>query len=208
MAPVPAARRLLQDLRNARILVIHPEDAEGKALVGQLRRIGCDVRAAWPIPRELPPGTDTVFVLVDHSGPGDLPWRAENDGPAVIAVVEYESPTTLSALLDWHAHAVVQRPIRPSGILSSLVLARHRRGFETRLGAKVRKLEETLRARREIEKATRILMALRGLGEHEAYALIRDQATARRESLAAVATRVIAASDTLGTLGISLGRDT
>ena len=73
MPPVPAARRLLQDLRNARILVLHPEDGEGKALVGQLRRIGCDVRAAWPIPRELPPGTDTVFVLVDHSGRADLP---------------------------------------------------------------------------------------------------------------------------------------
>ena len=70
-------------------------------------------------------------------------------------------------------------PIRPSGILSSLVMARALRGCEGRLLAKVAKLEETLRSRRGIERATRILMEM-GLSEDRAYQLIRQQATAQR----------------------------
>jgi hypothetical protein len=47
-------RRLIEDLRGARVLVVHPRDAEGDALIDQLKRIGCNVRGMWPPPSELP----------------------------------------------------------------------------------------------------------------------------------------------------------
>ena len=50
----PGVRRLIEDLRGARVLVIHPRDAEGEALIDQLKRIGCNVRGVWPPPPVIP----------------------------------------------------------------------------------------------------------------------------------------------------------
>jgi AmiR/NasT family two-component response regulator len=95
---------------------------------------------------------------------------------------------------------VLVRPIRPGGVLSTLVLALSHRNYEARLLGKVAKLEETLKARREIEKATQIIMKLRGLSEGDAYEFIRRQATAKRISTAAIATSIINAQAILSEL--------
>lgn len=197
-------RKVLDELRAARILVLHPRDDDGEALIGQLRRIGCDVRAGWPIPTELPRDVDAVFVLVEHAGPEAFPWTVKPDVPTVIGIVDYESPTTLKALIDWSAHGVVNKPIRPFGILSSLVLARSLASYHGRLEAKVRKLEETLRARREVEKAIRILMTLKQIDEGDAYRLIREQAMVKRVPMAQVAGAIVAAHETMNELGLNL----
>ncbi len=120
--------------------------------------------------------------------------------PVVIAIIDSENPTILKELLDSNAHGVLVRPIRPAGVLSTLVLALANHRYETRLLGKVAKLEETLKARREIEKATRILMTLRGLSEPHAYEFIRRQATAKRISTAAIATSIIRAQAMLSEL--------
>jgi AmiR/NasT family two-component response regulator len=111
----------------------------------------------------------------------------------LIAIVDYENPTALKSLLDSNAHGVIGKPIRASGTLSSLVLARALHGYQGRLLAKVAKLEETLRSRREIERATRILMEMKGLSEDRAYQLIREQATAQRLAMGVVARSIVTA---------------
>jgi AmiR/NasT family two-component response regulator len=118
----------------------------------------------------------------------------------MIAIIDFENPTILKELLDTNAHGVLVRPIRPGGVLSTLVLALSHRSYEARLLGKVAKLEETLKARREIEKATRIIMKLRSLSEGEAYEFIRRQATAKRISTAAIATSIINAQTILSEL--------
>ncbi len=198
----PAVRRLIEDLRGARVLVVHPRDADGDALIDQLKRIGCNVRGIWPPPAELPHDVDTVFQLV---GPEEAPAFAASvaaDGPTMVAIIDYENPTVLKRLLDSNAHGVVSKPVRSFGILSSLVLARSLHGYARRLEAKVDKLEETLKARREVDKAVKILVALKQVSEAEAYELIRQQATQKRLSMAQIAATVIGARDVLGGLGL------
>jgi AmiR/NasT family two-component response regulator len=197
-------KKVLDDLRTARILVLHPRDDDGDALIRQLRRIGCDVRAAWPIPDEVPKDINLVFLLVEHAGPEAFPWTTRSDGPVVIGVVDYESPTTLKALLDWKAHGVVNKPIRPFGIMSSLVLARALGSYHARLEAKINKLEETLRARRDVEKAIRILMELKNIEEGDAYRLLRDQAQAKRLPIGQIAASIVSLHETLGGLGLEV----
>jgi len=63
----PGVRRLIEELRGARVLVIHPRDAEGEALIDQLKRIGCNVRGVWPPPAIIPDDIDTVFQFVEGS---------------------------------------------------------------------------------------------------------------------------------------------
>ena len=197
----PGIRRLVEELRGARVLVVHPRDADGEALIDQLRRIGCNVSAMWPPPAELPRDVDTVFHLVEAADTPTLA-AATDEGPTFVAIVDYENPTVLKRLLDSNAHGVVTKPIRSFGILSSLVLARSMHGYTRRLGSKVQKLEETLKARRDVDKAVKILVSLKAIGETEAYELIRQQATQRRLSMAQVAATIIGAREVLDGLGL------
>jgi two-component system, response regulator PdtaR len=82
------------------------------------------------------------------------------------------------------------------------VLARSMRGYTRRLESKVQKLEETLKARRDVDKAVKILVTLKRVSEAEAYELIRSQATQKRLSMAEVATTIIGAQDVMAGLGL------
>jgi two-component system, response regulator PdtaR len=198
----PGVRRLIEELRGARVLVIHPRDAEGEALIDQLKRIGCNVHGVWPPPAAIPPDVDTVFQFVEGSEETAFPTCSNEHSPTLVAIVDYENPTILKRLLDSNAHGVVNKPIRSFGILSSLVLARSLRGYTRRLEGKVQKLEETLKARRDVDKAVKILVSLKNVSEFEAYELIRQQATQKRLAMADIAVSIISAQETLGGLGI------
>jgi AmiR/NasT family two-component response regulator len=198
----PGVRRLIEELRGARVLVIHPRDAEGEALIDQLKRIGCNVRGVWPPPPTIPQDIDTVFQFVDGSEDQVFPATSDAHAPTLVAIVDYENPTILKQLLDSNAHGVVNKPIRSFGILSSLVLARSLRGYTRRLEGKVAKLEETLKARRDVDKAVKILVSLKKISEFEAYELIRQQATQKRLTMAEIAVSIINAQEMLGGLGI------
>jgi AmiR/NasT family two-component response regulator len=198
----PGVRRLIEDLRGARVLVIHPRDAESEALIDQLRRIGCNVKGVWPPPLTIPHDIDTVFQLFETSEDTVFPTSSNEHPLTLVAIVDYENPTILKRLLDSNAHGVVNKPIRSFGILSSLVLARSLRGYTRRLEGKVQKLEETLKARRDVDKAVKILVGLKKVSEFEAYELIRQQATQRRVAMADIAVSIINAQETLGGFGV------
>lgn len=197
------ASQLIQNLRNTRVAVVHPRDQDGEDLVRHLQRIGCQVQVVWPPPPQLPLPLDAVFFLLDRDTKSSMPWRMADHPLAHIAIIDYENPTVLKALLDSSAHGVIVRPIRASGVLASLVLALSQRGYEGRLIAKIAKLEDTLRTRRDVEKATRLLMGLRNLSEDEAYQFIRKQATAKRLPIGAMAASIINAHAML----VELDRD-
>lgn len=59
-----SARRLFDDLRTLRVLVIHPPGDDRSVLEEQLRRIGCPVRVLWPFPSQLPADADAIFFLL------------------------------------------------------------------------------------------------------------------------------------------------
>ncbi|TWI31222.1 ANTAR domain-containing response regulator [Paracoccus sulfuroxidans] len=199
----PGARRILDDLRQARVLVLHPQDEDGAILTEHLKRLGCAVTALWPLPAVLPPETDTIFVQVD-----DLPGEAlsallQDRTPAIIAIMTYETPTALQAITDLNAHGVISKPLRPFGILAQFVLARYRRGYEGRLAGKIQKLEETMKSRRLVDRAVKLMAELRGISDDEAYRLLRDQATAQRTSLTSIAEGLLAAEATLRGIGLT-----
>lgn len=188
---------ILQNLRKSRVLVLHPEDADGVALTRQIKRIGCQVETIWPAPAVLPPREAAFFLIGDTP---DISWLGTGPDTALIAILGSESPTVLKALIDSNAQGVLIKPLRPAGVLSALVLALSLRGYEQRLLGKVTKLEENLKSRREIERATRIIMETRKLSEGDAYQFIRKQATAKRVSIAAIAASVISAHELFGDL--------
>ncbi len=193
-------RKLFDELRGIEVAVVHPAGPDCNVLVDQLKRIGCKVSPLWPCPAALPPQIAVVFLFISSEHAGSR-WSAADSSAAVIALVDYESPTVLKGLLEVNAHAVISKPFRSTGVLSTLVLARSVHGYEQRLLNKVSKLEETLRSRRVIERAVKLLAERRSVSDVEAYDHIRRQATNKRVSIVEVASMIINASDVLDGMG-------
>ena len=106
----------MRDLRSLRVGVYHPDDADGRQLTQQLQRIGCQAQAYWPPPPTLPDAVDVVFIAV-RPDVIDLAyeWARSEIMPTVIAVVTYENPTIVEAVLRLGAKAVIASPVRSFG---------------------------------------------------------------------------------------------
>ncbi len=194
-------RRLYEDLRSISVTVVYPPGEDRDVVVQQLQRIGCRLKVVWPFPPEPPTGVDIIFFQVSQDLEGFSEWNASAVDAAFVALSDYESPTTLKLLLDTRAHGVITKPFRSSGILSTLVLARSSQGFQQRLQGKVDKLESTIKSRRQIEKAIRVLVDHQQKTELQAYEYMRERATTLRVTVAEVATMLLETHEAMEKLG-------
>jgi len=140
---------------------------------------------------EVPAG-DGVTLLTDHYVP-----LIDGPRPTLIAIVGYEDPSTLQLVLEAGAVAVIERPIRPFGLLTNLTIARSIWLEKRETEKRIRKLERKLSGLQRIQKAKAILMDGQGLSEVEAYESIRRQAMAKRLSMDDMAAAIIHANELL-----------
>lgn len=196
-------RRLYEDLRSICVAVVHPPGEDRDIIVEQLQRIGCRLLIIWPRPSEPPSGADVIFLQLIQDLEASSGWNAGSVDAALVALSDYESPTTLKLLLDTQAHGVITKPFRSSGILSTLVLARSAQGFQQRLQGKIDKLESTIKSRRQIEKAIRVLVDHQQMTEAQAYVHMRERATSLRVTVAEVSAMVLETHEAMETLGFA-----
>jgi len=191
--------RLLRELRSLRVVVFHPEDQDGQELIGQLQRIGCQVKAFWPPLERLPDEADLVFLAVRPEVLSiDLPWLRREDPPPVIAVVTYENPVIVEAVLRLNAYGVIASPVKSFGLLTSMVVAVKQSENTKDRARYVARLEQRLSGQRKIAKAKAILMQSRNISEEDAYNLIRNRAMTKRVTTEEIADAVIKANEILG----------
>ena len=117
--------------------------------------------------------------------------------PALLAVVSFEDPSTLQIVLECGALAVIERPIRPFGLLTNLTIARALWLERQNAGKRIRKLERKLAGNNRTLRAKNILMQTQGLSEQEAYDSIRRQAMSKRVSMDELAAAIINANELL-----------
>ena len=189
---------LLRNLRNTRVMVFHPKDADGELLVQQLERIGCQVITMWPPLAELPDTVDVVFCAVrpDH-GAVRSPWMDGDPPVPVIAVINYENPTVVDAALRIGARAVLISPLRSAGILSSLAMAKHQHAELRESRRRTARLEQKLLSANQISAAKAILVRTRNVSDEEAYRIIREQAMSKRTATEDIARAIIYADGIL-----------
>jgi AmiR/NasT family two-component response regulator len=189
---------ILRDLRGLRIEVFHPPDADAVSLVQHLRRIGCITTATWPLPKQLALESDLIVLEIEHDY--RVPLRElfnqpREALPTVVGIVGYENPSILQLILELGAQAVVERPIRPFGLLTQLAIARSLWLQQREAAQRTRKLERKLAGARSILRARLILMANHDLNEEEAYQSLRRQAMSHRLGMEEMAAAIVAGDD-------------
>ena len=100
-------------------------------------------------------------------------------------------------MLRFNVTGVIASPVQSSGLLSSIVLARHLHVGEQERTKYVAKLEQRLQSQRKLDRAKAILMQTRRLTEEQAYKLMREQAMTKRVTTEDIADAVIRASEIL-----------
>ncbi len=192
------APQILRDLRSLRVCVFHPRDQDGQDLTRQLERIGCQVQAFWPPLPEPPAGMDVVFMAISPDlVDADFEWCHVDDSPPVIAVIAYENPTVIEAVLRVGAIATVASPVRSFGLLPVLVLARDLHVTLKKQKKRIAQLEAKLHGVRQITEAQDILCAQHGVNKDEAYRIIREQAMQKRVTAEEIARSIIHANEIL-----------
>jgi len=169
-------------------------------LVEHLRRIGCSCETTWPLPDAISPTAVVVLVSIEQENREKilrLFRPVQPSDPALVAVVTYEDPSTLQVVLECGALAVIERPIRPFGLLTNLTIARALWLERQNAGKRIRKLERKLAGNNRILRAKSILMETQGLTEHDAYENIRRQAMAKRVPMDDLASAIINAHELL-----------
>lgn len=185
-----------KELRETSVLVIHPDDEDGRNLIAQLQRIGCQVRAQWPIPERLLMDADVIVLSVaPETLSANAPWLLRNGTPPIIPVIAYENPIIVEALLKLNSFAVIPSPVRSFGLLAALSITLDQSRKAREREKHVKRLEGRLAVTRTIQKAKSILIETRGLSETEAYNALRDQAMAKREPVEKIAEALIKAHE-------------
>lgn len=184
-----------ESLSYLKALVVHPPDQDQETIVRQLRRSGCHVEAMWPPPNVIPESIDLVYFLIDEHTSHALPWSGTRPTFAIVAILQQGAASLARLVVDSTPHAVLNKPVNESDVLTSLFVARSLFRYEERLHTKVRKLEETLRSIRKVEKAKSILISSKKIGEKEAYEFLRKSAMKQRVPIGKIAAAVIEASD-------------
>jgi AmiR/NasT family two-component response regulator len=155
----------------------------------------CQTRSTSPV--------DLVFVEIKEAISPSLPRLfalKPEQRPALIGIIAYENPSVLSGILDMDVHAVISKPLRVFGVMSSMLMARRVREQQLNALKSEEKLKQKLEQTQKITEAKFILMRHHDIGEDEAYKIIRSQAMARRCSTGEIAAAIINADGLLSNL--------
>lgn len=197
-AKIFGTSELLRSVRSLRVCAYLPDNRDCEELMLHLQRIGCRVHASWPPSPSLPDDTDLAFLAVrpKHIFPD---WAIDRDsnGPAIIAVVDYENPTTIDAVLKIEAENIITSPIKSFGLLSSIVHARQVRQIRHGLQKENHKLKGKILGLRNVAEAKVIVMRARRVSEETAYKYIRDQAMLKRTTVEKISVAIVEANKIL-----------
>lgn len=185
---------LLRELNGLNVLVVHPQDNELRVVTSHLQRIGCVVQHCWPVPKGLP-ATDVAILAVEMEQRDTILALCAGLGenaPPIIAIVGYENPSTLQLLLETRPAAVIERPLKPFGLLTQVLMARVAWKRKVEMLEQIRQLQVKHSVVSKISMAKTLLMLRHGYGERDAHKRIQRDAMSQRCSMGAVAEAIIA----------------
>lgn len=180
------------------VLVAADRDTQVDLLLRELRRAASHVIHLFPVPGRLSAEHDVILADISLPLLDLLPWVPGEASAALILLLPQSGQHSLEKLRNCCPDAVLHRPFQPAAIQTSLVVARSQFQFIRRLRSRIARLDENIKAIRDIERAKTIIMDMRRVGEDEAYAYMRSQAMERRTTVASFASHLIDSHHLLG----------
>ncbi len=190
---------MIRNVRSLRVLLVHPQNREGEEIVEHLNRIGCHLKTCWPPTPDVSDGFDVVMVAVRAilEEKIDFSWNPDKPAAALIAIVDYENPLMIDCVLRLKAQSVIGQPVRPFGLMATLLLGTAKFKQEQKLWNRIDKLSTKLKASRDVDAAKLILMRAHNMSEDRAYQMMREQAMNKRMTVEEIACAIVQASEYL-----------
>lgn len=180
-----------RDSEKLSVLVAAERDSQIDLLLRELRRTASYVIHLFPVTDRLSAEHDVILADFSPTLSDLLPWVPGEATAALIILLPESGQYSLNKLRDCCPDGVLHRPFQPHAIQTSLVLARSQFQFIRRLRSRIARLDENIKAIRDIERAKMIIMDARRIGEDEAYAYLRSQAMERRTTVASFASHLV-----------------
>jgi response regulator NasT len=182
-----------------RVLLVDGEPDRAQAVKSGLDAAGFQVVAVAPSAADLTrlvreAEADIIVCDLDDPGRDALEsMRALNrDEPRPVVVFAARGePDQIEAAIEAGVAAYVVEGLAPSRVRPVIEVAIRRFRAHQALRARLEQAEATLADRAVIERAKGMLMQRRGIGEEEAYRLLRRQAMDRGEKLVQAARRLL-----------------
>lgn len=176
-------RTALPNFRGQRALVLHWEDNNRHTLARLLESLGLKVEVRWPADGVSADGYDVIFFDADQGYDGLFDWSPGEPPIPLIAMMGSEAPGRIEWTLSRAPSAYLVKPIGSTGVFSALAIAYHT--FETRkeLKDEITELAHRAQARPIVFKAILSVMAHFGIGDDDAYRLLRAESMNQRVSI-------------------------
>jgi response regulator NasT len=195
--------------RTTMLRVMLVDDAsheEAEALEDSLRALGFEVAVAAPDARslldrvgELAPD---VIIIASESPTRDtleqLAFVTERRPRPIVLFTEDRANATIAAALRAGVSAYIVDGVDRERLRPILDVAIARFEQERALRAELRDAKDRLADRKVIERAKGVLMREKGVGEDEAFALMRKLAMDRNRRLADIAQQILDVTDLIG----------
>ena len=195
--------------RTTMLRVMLVDDAsheEAEALEDSLRALGFEVAVATPDARslldrvsELAPD---VIIIASESPTRDtleqLAFVTERRPRPIVLFTEDRANATIAAALRAGVSAYIVDGVDRERLRPILDVAIARFEQERALRAELRDAKDRLADRKIIERAKGVLMREKGVGEDEAFALMRKLAMNRNRRLADIAQQILDVTDLIG----------
>lgn len=159
--------------------------------VRELRRSRMEVTVRAPSLGQFSPGMDILISDFSPNIAQMLPWEPGSAQSAFILLVPQNVQYDEGALLAAGPHGVLEKPFRASALRAACLIAWSQFRYERRLQDRISRLDENLRAIRDVERAKLILMNERKLDEAAAYKAMRDLAMKRQTTVASIADAIV-----------------
>jgi response regulator NasT len=146
---------------------------------------------------------DPDLVIIDVEDPNrdvlEQMFLVSKSIPRPVAMfVDQSDATMIEAAIDAGVSAYVVDGLRKERVKSIVDMAISRYNAFSRLKRELEETRRELADRKVIDRAKGILMAMRGIGEAEAYALLRSTAMNQSRRIVDVAESLVVAADLIG----------
>ena len=157
----------------------------------ELQRSRVELTHMWPPPQRLGGEIDVLICEYMPQMADFIPWMPGDAEAALVVLLPQSQKYDERILLAAAPQSVLQRPFPPSFLPVTVKVAWNQFRYERRLNDRISRLDENLRAIRDVERAKLIIMAEKKLGEEAAYRHLRELAMQRQVTIATLATSIV-----------------